>query len=320
MANKLTCDELGRKVKDVAKKAREWKHTEKALQESTRRLGIAYDQSIIYAEQLNEQIAERRQAEEALQTAYDELEERVKQRTDELLRANHLLKREIADRRRADEALRESEVRLKTVLDTIQAGIVVIDPKNHVIVGVNAAAGKMVGAPRERILGKVCHKYICPAEEGKCPATDLGENLDNAELVLLTASGRNVPILKTVVPVVLAGREHLLESFLDVTEHKRAQKELRESEKRMYENQKRMEILQFANDVALKMMHELRNPLAAIGGFAKRISSRDYPDDKLKEYAGIILEQSIRLDKAIEEVLANLKVAADSKWGSDNTK
>jgi PAS domain S-box-containing protein len=110
-------------------------------------------------------------------------------------------------------------------LDTIHAGIVVIDPNTHTIVGVNAAAGKMFGAPREQILGCVCNRYICPAEEGQCPITDLGETLDNAEDLLLTVSGKSVPILKTVVSVTLAGREHLLESFLDITERKRAEEE-----------------------------------------------------------------------------------------------
>jgi PAS domain S-box-containing protein len=147
-------------------------------------------------------------------STYEELRHRVKE-----------LEKEAAERRRAEEALRESEVRLKTVLDTIQAGIVVIDPKTHVIVGVNAAAGKMVGAPREEILGSLCQEYICPAGKGECPITDLGQNLDNAEQVLLTARGKRVPILKTVVSVTLAGREHLLESFLDITERKKAEEE-----------------------------------------------------------------------------------------------
>ena len=100
------------------------------------------------------------------------------------------LEKEAAERSRADEALRESEVRLKTVLDTVQAGIVVIDPERHVIVGANAAAGRMVGAPREEILDSPCHQYICRAEEGECPITDLGKNLDNVEQILLTARGK----------------------------------------------------------------------------------------------------------------------------------
>ena len=145
---------------------------------------------------------------------YEELEERVK-----------ALEEETARRRQVEESLRESELRLKTVLDTIQSGIVVIDPESHVIVGVNAAAGKMIGAPMEHILGSVCHEYICPDQKGQCPITDCEQTLENAERVLLTAHGEKVPILKTVVSVTLAGREHLLESFLDITARKRAEEE-----------------------------------------------------------------------------------------------
>lgn len=170
----------------------------------------------------------------------------------------------------------------------------------------------MVGAPRTQILGSVCHKYICPAEIGRCPATDLGQSLNNAEGVLLTAKGKRVSVLKTVVPVLLEGREHLLESFLDITERKRAEKALRDSEKRVYRDQKRMEILKLTNEVSLNLMHELRSPLVAIGGLSKLISTKDYPEDKLKDYARIIWEQSVRLEKAVNEVLASLQTAAEN--------
>lgn len=145
---------------------------------------------------------------------YKELELKIKK-----------LEKQADERNRVEGALRESEERLKTVLDTVQAGIVVIDPKTHIIVGANTAAGKMFGAPREQILRNVCHKYICTAEKGRCPITDLGQNFVNAEVVLLTAGGNEVPILKTVVSVTLAGQEHLLESFVDITDRKQAEKE-----------------------------------------------------------------------------------------------
>ena len=100
-------------------------------------------------------------------------------------------------------------------------------------------------------------------------------------------------------------------SAINITERKRAEEALRESEKQRYRDEKRLEILKFANDVSLKLMHELRNPLVSIGGFSKRLSSRDYPEDKLKEYATVILEGSLRLDKVLNEVLAHLKAAAE---------
>jgi PAS domain S-box-containing protein len=51
-------------------------------------------------------IAERKQAEEELRRAHDELEIRVQERTSELAKANEALQAEIAERRRAEDALK----------------------------------------------------------------------------------------------------------------------------------------------------------------------------------------------------------------------
>ena len=140
--------------------------------------------------------------------------------------------KDISERKEAEEALKESEERLKTILDSIQTGVVVIDPETHTIIDVNPIAEKMIGVSRDQIVGRVCHKYICPAEKGRCPITDLGQTFDRSERLLTKADGTPIPILKTVGTVTLAGREHLLESFLDITEHKQAQDAVRVSEEK----------------------------------------------------------------------------------------
>jgi PAS domain S-box-containing protein len=58
-------------------------------------------------------ITERKQAEEALQRAHDELEERVKDRTADLRRTVEQLQWEIEERQRTEEALKESAQRLR---------------------------------------------------------------------------------------------------------------------------------------------------------------------------------------------------------------
>lgn len=126
--------------------------------------------------------------------------------------------------------LRESQERLSLLLNTVQAGILVIDEGTHVISDVNPAAARMIGRPRDEIIGSVCHCFICPAEKGRCPITDLGQKLDNSERALLSAQGTSLPILKTVVRVTVGARPQLVESLVDISELKRAQAKIQKSE------------------------------------------------------------------------------------------
>jgi two-component system NtrC family sensor kinase len=70
----------------------------------------------------------------------------------------------IEERKKSEEVRRESEERLKAILNTIHAGVVLIDAQSHRILYVNPIAAELIGAPKEKIVGHVCHKFICPAE------------------------------------------------------------------------------------------------------------------------------------------------------------
>lgn len=133
---------------------------------------------------------------------------------------------DITDQRKAEKKVMESEQRLKTILDSLQLGIVIIDAATHTIIDANPAAMKMIGLPKDKITGCVCHRFICPAERGSCPITDLGQKVDGSERVLLNANNQKIPILKTVVSITLNERNSLLESFIDISELKQAQNEL----------------------------------------------------------------------------------------------
>ncbi|HUW86228.1 MAG TPA: hypothetical protein VMV55_05060, partial [Methanoregula sp.] len=78
----------------------------------------------------------------------------------------------------------------------------------------------------DQIVRKVCHTFICPAERGKCPITDLGLCVDDSERVLLTANGEKKSIIKSVTTTKLHGRDCLVETFIDNTARKQVDDEL----------------------------------------------------------------------------------------------
>jgi diguanylate cyclase (GGDEF)-like protein/PAS domain S-box-containing protein len=89
-------------------------------------------------------------------------------------------------------------------------------------------AATMFGAAREKIMGHECFEFICPAQRGACPVTDLGATVDHAERQMVTESGGRKPILKTVARMTLGGDDVLVESFMDISELKKVERSLSE--------------------------------------------------------------------------------------------
>ncbi len=131
--------------------------------------------------------------------------------------------------RHTQDALHQSQDRLNTILQSVQAGIITIDAETRQIVDANPAALAMIGADRQQVLGNICHQFVCPAEQGQCPVCDLGYQVDNAERVLLTADNQIVPIIKNVVQANLGGKRYLIESFVNITDQKQAEVALKDS-------------------------------------------------------------------------------------------
>jgi PAS domain S-box-containing protein len=140
--------------------------------------------------------------------------------------------RDITERKKAEDQLRKNEEHLKLLLNSISAGVVMIDAQTHEIVDCNCQAEKMLGMAKEKILRKICHRFICPADKGKCPISDLGQKLDMSERVLLKTEHDTIPILKTVTPITWCNHSYYIESFIDITRLKKTEKALWTSEER----------------------------------------------------------------------------------------
>jgi len=117
--------------------------------------------------------------------------------------------------------LHESENRLRIILNSIQSGVVLIDAETKKITDVNDVALELFGASREEVVGTPCHRFICSPDEGQCPLLEKGQEIDRSERTLTRARGEKIPVIRSVVPLMLNNRKHLLESFINIEERRK---------------------------------------------------------------------------------------------------
>lgn len=111
----------------------------------------------------------------------------------------------------------------RTIFERIQTAILIVDPAAHRIVDANPLMESLTGLTKDQMLGKGCQGFVCPAKCGECPVTDLHKNILNIEREVINAKGERVPVLKTVAKADFGGKEYLVESYVDITDHKKAE-------------------------------------------------------------------------------------------------
>ncbi|MCD4785128.1 MAG: PAS domain S-box protein [Candidatus Eremiobacteraeota bacterium] len=183
-------------------------------------------------------ITEKKKAEKALQKAHDELEIRVLERTANLSNANKLLQEEIAERNQVEQALRDSEERFRNFVENSNDIIYTLN-KNGVFLYVSSGWTRILGHDIKDVVGKPLAPFIHPDDVPVCFAflkkvIDTGEPQGGVEYRIKHLDGTlrwhasNASCIKDEDGNVL----YFLGISRDITEQKRVEQALRESEKR----------------------------------------------------------------------------------------
>lgn len=181
-------------------------------------------------------ITERKRMEEALQKSHLILEQQVKERTAELLMKNEQLMKEIEERRQAERMLQESENKYRTVFETTGTATVIIE-EDKIISLANREFEKLSGYSKEEVEGKKSWtEFVAEDDLKKMKEYHRMRRLDsnaaprNYEFEFIDRNGNVKDIFMTVA--MITGTKRSVASFLDITEHKRMDRALQESERK----------------------------------------------------------------------------------------
>jgi two-component system cell cycle sensor histidine kinase/response regulator CckA len=207
---------------------------------------------------------QRRDTEEALQRAHDELEVRVKERTAELVQANRHLKEEIEERKHAEQALHQSEHRYRSLVEAATDVIFSVST-DGIITSLNPASGTITGWTHDECIGKPFTSFIHPED---IPfAMELfqhilqGERVPIYELRILSKQGgfltgqfSSTPLVKDGIVIGILGIAR------DITEQRKAEQEKVKLQVQLQQAQKMETLGILAGEVA----HDLNNILSGV--------------------------------------------------------
>jgi len=265
---------------------------------------IALDNARLY-EKFMDELAERRNAEKELQKTHDKLEQRVEERTAELVEANEQLQQEIIERKHAKELLRESEEYYRSIMEAMKDPTYICS-QDYRIEYMNPAMIKRTG---RAAIGEHCFKALHNLEE-KCPwcmrdkAPSESDGCTESEIIS-PKDNRSYHISRS--PIVHGdGSISQLSIFRDTTE-------LKKTEARLQQALKMEAIGTLAGGIA----HDFNNVLYAIMGYTDLTIDLVPEGSKAQRNLQQVMKGADRAKEMVQQILSFSRQSKKEKNPTD---
>ncbi|MFH1092471.1 MAG: cache domain-containing protein [Pseudomonadota bacterium] len=234
------------------------------------------------AEALNEMLAGLEDSRRRLQNQAQELEQKVRERTEELVR---------------------SEEKFRTLLEEIPLVVYRLEP-GLIRTFVSSHIERLTGRPPEEAVGgvEVWSKMIHPKDRNRVVAAKK-RSLEKCaalqmEYLLQDRQGQEIEILDRAEPVYNNSGQclHMEGYMLDIRDRKRLEEQTVKAEE-----------LKTLSEISSRLAHEFRNPLATVGLCAQRLTKKLSETDPASPYTKILIDEVARLEQILRMILTYIQ-------------
>ena len=232
---------------------------------------------------------------------------------------------DITESKKAENALRESESRLRSITDSAQDAILMMNPEGGISYW-NPAAERILGYTSVEAIGHDLHSLIVPpryheAHKAAFPAfqqtgegSAIGKTLD---LNALRKDGKEIPVQLSLSAIHINGGWHAVGILRDITAQKLAEKNLLETNRQLEEataqaNQMAVEAEMdniAKSEFLANMSHEIRTPMNGVIGMTGLLLDTELNEEQ-RRYAEIVHASGESLLSLINDILDFSKIEA----------